>query len=158
MLALAGEMATDYGVTGWPEGEAIRAAAVGFAAWQSLRGAGQGNAERDQIIERIISFIERHGDSRFSDADSDDDQRAAMVRDRAGWWRSGDGGRTYLFNADGLREALKGFDFARALDALHQAGAIEPPGADGKRAKFIRIRGQGTRLYAVRLDRIESSA
>ena len=100
VLALAGEMATDYGVTGWPEGEAIRAAAVGFAAWQSLRGAGRGNAERDQITERIVGFIERHGDSRFSDADSDDDQRAAMIRDRAGWWRDGDGGRMYLFTAD----------------------------------------------------------
>ncbi|UUZ68269.1 DUF927 domain-containing protein [Polaromonas sp. P2-4] len=158
VMALAGELATDYGVTGWPAGEAIRAAAAGFSAWQSLRGAGRGNAERDQITERIVGFIERHGDSRFSDADSDDDQRAAMVRDRAGWWRAGDGGRMYLFNADGLREALKGFDFARALDALQQAGAIEAPGADGKRAKVIRIRGQGMRLYIVRPDRIEGAA
>lgn len=155
VLALAGEMATDYGVTGWQPDEAIRAAAVGFAAWQSLRGAVRGNAERDQIVERIVSFVERHGDSRFSDADSDDDHRAAMVRDRAGWWRAGDDGRAYLFNADGLREALKGFDFARALDELQQAGAIEAPGADGKRAKFMRIRGRGMRLYAVRPDRIE---
>ena len=158
VLALAGELATSYGVTGWPDGEAIRAAAVGFSAWQSLRGAGRGNAERDQISERIVSFIERHGDSRFSDADSDDDQRAAMVRDRAGWWRTGDGGRMYLFNADGLREALKGFDFARALDALQQAGAIEAPGADGKRARFMRIRGEGMKLYTVRPDRIEGGA
>ncbi|MDR3453569.1 MAG: DUF927 domain-containing protein [Rhodoferax sp.] len=43
ILALAGELATDYGVTGWPEGEATKAAAVGFAAWQSLRGKGRGN-------------------------------------------------------------------------------------------------------------------
>lgn len=158
VLALAGELATSYGVTGWPDGEAIQAAAVGFAAWQSLRGTGRGNAEHDQISERIVSFIERHGDSRFSDADSDDDHRTALVRDRAGWWRAGDGGRMYLFNADGLREALKGFDFARALDALQQAGAIEAPGADGKRAKFMRIRGQGMRLYTVRPDRIEGGA
>ena len=158
MLALAGELATDYGITGWPEGEAIRAAAVGFAAWQSSRGTGQGNAERGQIIDSITSFIERHGDSRFSDANSDDDQRSSMVRDRAGWWRLDDGGRIYLFNANGLREALKGFDFNRALDVLQQAGAIEAPGADGKRAKFMRIRGEGMKLYAVRLDRIEGSA
>ena len=158
VLALAGELATSYGVTGWPEGEAIRAAAVGFTAWQSLRGAGKGNAERDQITERIVSFIERHGDSRFSDADSDDDHRAAMVRDRAGWWRTGDGGRMYLFNADGLREALKGFDFSRALEALQQAGALDAPGADGKRAKPYRIRGSVVKLYAVRVDRIEGGA
>lgn len=154
-LALAGELATAYGVTGWATGEAIRAAAVGFAAWQSLRGAGQGNAERDQIIERVSSFIERHGDSRFSDADSNDEQRAAMVRDRAGWWRAGSGGRVYLFYADGLREATKGCDFNRVLDALQQAGLIETPGADGKRAKSIRIRGDTMKLYVVRPNRLE---
>jgi hypothetical protein len=30
LLALAGEVATEYGITGWPEGEAIKAAAEGF--------------------------------------------------------------------------------------------------------------------------------
>ena len=145
-------------MTGWAAGEATQAAAIGFSAWQALRGVGRGNAERDQITERITSFIERHGDSRFSDADNDDDQRAAMVRDRAGWWRSSDGARAYLFNADGLREALKGFDFGRALDVLQQAGAIEAPGADGKRAKFMRIGGQGMKLYTVRPDRIKGGA
>ena len=159
VLALAGELATEYGVTGWVEGEAIRAGGVGFAAWKLLRGAGRGNAEREQIIERITSFIERHGDSRFSDADNDDEKRAAMVRDRAGWWGDeDDGGRVYMFNADGMHEALKGFDFSRALDALQQAGAIEAPSADGKRAKFIRIHGRGMRLYAVRLNRINGCA
>jgi putative DNA primase/helicase len=66
VLALAGELATGYGITGWTEGNAIKAAGVGFAAWLSLRGGmGQGNSERGQITERITSFIERHGDSRF---------------------------------------------------------------------------------------------
>ena len=150
VLALAGELATRYGVTGWAEGEAIKAAGVGFAAWLSLRGdAGQGNSERGQIVERITSFIERHGDSRFSDADSDDEQRALLVRDRAGWWRAAGDGRIYLFTADGLREALKGFDFNRALDTLQEAGAIAAPGADGKRAKSFRIRDRVMKLYAV---------
>ena len=158
VMALAGELATTYGVTGWQPGEAIKAAIVGFTAWLSLRGgAGQGNSERGQIVEKVTSFIERHGDSRFSDADSDDDYRAAMVRDRAGWWRSSasDGGRVYLFNKDGLREALTGFDFIRALDAMQQAGLIDAPGAGGERRKSIRIHGQSLKLYAVRPDAIE---
>ncbi len=149
ILALAGELATDYGITGWPKGEAIKAAAVGFAAWQELRGKGRGNLERDQVAERVAGFIERHGDSRFSDVDGDDEQRSAMVRDRAGWWLSGEAGRHYLFTAEGMREAVKGFDFNRALDALQECGAIEATGADGKRAKFRRIRGQGIKLYHV---------
>ena len=73
------------------------------------------------------------------------------MRDRAGWWRKAGDGRIYLFTADGLREALKGFDFARALDSLQEVGAIAAPGADGKRAKFIRINGRGMKLYTVSL-------
>lgn len=160
MLALAGETATEYGVTGWASGEAIEAAAVGFAAWQSLRGAGKGNSETTQIVERVVGFIERHGDSRFSDADLLDDQRAHLVRDRAGWWRQGDGGRTYLFTADGMKEALKGFDFKRALDALQQSGVIDPPGASGERARSMRINGSGRliRLYTVRTEKTMGDA
>jgi len=156
LLGLAGELATEYGLTGWPEDEATKSAAVGFAAWKALRGRGQGNAERTQITERITDFIERHGDSRFSDADSYDEQHAAMVRDRAGWWRTGnDGGRAYMFSSSGLREALKGFDFSRALDALQEAGAIEAPGTDGKRVTSVRVRGEAMKLYVVRPDRIK---
>ena len=150
VLALAGELAITYGVAPWPEGSAIEAAAVGFAAWQSLRGADKGNAERGQIAERINSFLERHGDSRFTDADTDDEQRALLVRDRAGWWReTSDKGRVYLFTSDGLREALKGFDFNRALDTLQELGFLEAPSADGKRAKSMRIHGRVMKLYAV---------
>ena len=150
VLALAGELATDYGVTGWPAGSATEAAGVGFAAWLALRGGvSQGNSERGQIVERVTSFIERHGDSRFSDADDTDAQRALLVRDRAGWYRSTGEGRNYLFTSDGLREALKGFDFNRALDSMQEAGLIAAPGADGKRSKLVRIHGQTMRLYAV---------
>lgn len=158
VLALAGELATAYGITGWPKGEATRAAEVGFAAWLSLRGHAAGNAERDQISDRLHSFIERHGDSRFSDADNNDDQRTAMVRDRAGWWQDSRTGRVFWFTADGLREALKGFDFARALDALELAGLIPSPGGDGKRARFKRIQGRGLKLYPVHPEGISGDA
>lgn len=149
LLALAGELATEYGVTGWPEGAAIDAAAVGFKAWQSLRG--NGNDERRQILERVSSFIERHGDARFSDAG---DGGGIAVRDRAGWWRDTTEGREYLFTSDGMREALKGFDYKRALDVLQEAGALPAPEADGKRARFYRIGGRGMKLYPIQADKL----
>ena len=149
LLALAGEVATEYGITGWPEGAAIEAAAVGFKAWRSLRG--HGNDERRQILERVSGFIERHGDGRFSDADATGE---TQIRDRAGWWRGTDKDREYLFTADGMREALKGFDFNRALDALQEAGALPARAADGKRAKFYRIGGRGVKLYPVQADKL----
>lgn len=92
VVALAGELATAYGITGWQEGNATEAASVAFGAWLSLRGENQGNAEQDQITQAVLNFIDRHGDSRFSDADASyEDKQQIMVRDRAGWWRSTDG-------------------------------------------------------------------
>jgi hypothetical protein len=43
LIALAGELATEYGITGWPEGAAIEAAAAGFEAWRAERGHGTTN-------------------------------------------------------------------------------------------------------------------
>ena len=151
LIGLAGELATQYGVTGWPVGDAVKAAAHAFKLWQA--GRGKGNDERRQIADKVRSFIERHGDARFSNADYTGDTQA--VRDRAGWWRSNGESREYLFTADGMREALKGFDFKRALDVLQELGALPAPGADGKRARFYRVGGTGAKLYPINPENME---
>ena len=46
----------------------------------------------------------------------------------------------------------------RALDVLEEAGAIPEPGADGKRARFMRIGGRGMKLYPVTADRLTEAA
>lgn len=61
----------------------------------------------------------------------------------------------YLFTAEGISEALTGFDFKRALDVLQKAGALEAPGSDGKRARFFRIGGRGVKLYPIQADRLD---
>jgi putative DNA primase/helicase len=149
LIGMSGELATEYGLTGWTAGDALKAAALCLRLWQAERGTG--NNEQREILEKISRFIERHGDSRFSDADSTAD---AKVYDRAGWWRDGPGGRHYLFNADGMREALAGFDFKRALDVLQMLGAIDPPKANGERARFERIDGRAVKVYRVDPDKL----
>jgi putative DNA primase/helicase len=148
LLGLAGELATEYGLTGWEKGAAIEAAAECFRAWRAARG--RGNDERRKILDQVAGFIERHGDSRFSDADADADAADKFkVINRAGWWRDDAAGRVYLFNADGMREAVAGFDFKRALDVLQAAEAL--PRSSGERAKPERVAGRPTpvRLYAI---------
>ena len=157
LLAMAGELATEYGLTGWPEGAALDAAAQSFKAWQSLRG--RGNDERRQILEAVSGFIERHGDSRFSDAERSPDLRFPdQTRDRAGWWRDSSIGRVYLFTNEGLRDALKSFDFKRALDVLQAEGALPAAGVGGERAKPTRIKARGEeliRLYTISAKKLE---
>jgi putative DNA primase/helicase len=148
LLALAGELATEYGITGWSQGTAIKAAAEGFKAWRASRG--NGNDEQRQILAQVTAFIERHGDSRFSDAGDYE----AVVRDRAGWWQNTPDGRIYHFTADGLREALKGHDFRRALDVLEDVGVLPRADAEGKRSRSRRINGHPKRLYPLQSGKL----
>lgn len=141
VFALAGELATDYGITGWPEGAALAAAQTGFAAWRKQRGQGQN--EHLQIIEALSLFLDRHGDGRCTEAG-----KGVSVRDRAGWWQDAESGRIYLLTKDGMREALNGFDFKRALDALQQTNILQNV-TSGERAKPERIDGRRVRVYAV---------
>jgi len=153
LIGMAGALATEYGLTGWEPGAAIKAAAECFRLWLGQRG--EGNDEKHQVAEAVSSFIERHGDSRFSNADPGmSDPTEPMRINRAGWWRDTGEGRQYLFNADGMREALKGFDFRRALNTLQAMGALQPPGANGERARFCRIGERGVKLYPINPEKL----
>lgn len=145
LLALAGELATEYGVTGWDEEQSTNAATLAYSLWAKARG--QGNDEGPQIVRQLTEFLDKHGDSRFSQKDGPENH---LIRDRAGWYQHGDeGNRVYLFTGAGLREALRGFDFGRALDHLAAAGIIPPAGSDGKKSRKYRV-AEGTKnLYPV---------
>ncbi|MDR1647772.1 MAG: DUF927 domain-containing protein [Zoogloeaceae bacterium] len=150
LIGLAGELAADWGIVGWRTGEALQAAQLCFDSWRASRGHG-GNDEARQIADAVGRFIERHGDSRFSDLSGDGGH---MIRDRAGYWKQSGEERIYLFNSDGLREAVKGFDFKRALDALEGMGALSKAGLDGKRATKIKIDGRAIWLYHIAPSRL----
>ncbi len=151
LIGLAGELATEYGLTGWPECAAVEAAALGFTLWREARGGG--NDERRRIVEQVAAFIDRHGDSRFSEASG---PAQSVVRDRAGWWKQECEDRIYLFTADGFAEAVRGFDKGRAYDALVEIGAAPAPGADGRRQRFMRVEGnRGVKVYRVDASKLE---
>ncbi len=143
LTALAGELATDYGITGWPQGEALAAAATAYQAWKAHRG--KGHTETRQILEAIGDFVARHGDARFSHVLSGD---GPLIRDRAGWYRDAEETRVYLFTPAGLKEAAAGFDFRRVLDALDGEGWIAERD-DGRRSKKVKVQGQSKSLYAI---------
>lgn len=148
LFALAGEIASEYEITGWEAGAPTEAAIESFETWRA--GRGQGNSEQQQIFARVREFIERHGDSRFSAKSS---AEGVKVINRAGWWEDKDGERVYLFLNTGLREAIAGNDFNRCLDALQDGNALDAPSA-GERARSTRIPNRGP----VKVYRIKSSA
>ena len=64
LIGAAGELATAAGITGWPEGVALTAAARCFHDWLQRRG-GIGNAEEARALRQVRLFFEQYGEARF---------------------------------------------------------------------------------------------
>ena len=145
LVAVAGELATRYGVTGWAEGEATQAAGRCFAAWLDSFG-GAGNREERLLLAQVRGFFETHGASRFEDVGASIDQR---IINRAGFYRSGvDGTREFLVLPEAYkRDVCAGFDLKAATQCLLAQGWIVP-GGEGRATQKPRLPGIGTaRVY-----------
>ena len=142
LMGMAGELATEYGLTGWTSGDAVQAAIEAFKRWRSERGGGQ--TETRQILDTVRDFIDRHSESRFSPMEAN--EHAPLVRDRVGWWRSVNHQRVFMFTAGGLREATQGYDFRRVLAALEEGGFFYRT-SDEKRAVTTRTPEGTKKLY-----------
>ncbi len=102
LVGVAGELATEAGLTGWPVGESARGARACFDAWLAARG-GAGNGEVVAMLRAVRRFLETHGDGRFAMWHRAADDHAPKTLQRAGVRR--------MLNADG--EPIKS-------DSVHQ--------------------------------------
>src|SRR5262249_43919799 len=64
LIGAAGELATAAGITDWPKGAALTAAARCFNDWLQQRG-GVVNAEEVRALSHVRLFFEQYGESRF---------------------------------------------------------------------------------------------
>ncbi|AFC87391.1 DNA/RNA helicase, superfamily II [Frateuria aurantia DSM 6220] len=154
LIAAAGELATHYGITGWAQGEAHRAAVTCFRQWLADRG-GPADAERAALLSQVRAFFEAHGDSRFEPEDHDNERWP--VPNRAGFRRkvaasqpgSEEIRQQYLVMPEAFKELVRGFNPKAAAQMLIAAGWLLP-GIDGKASQSIRVRGMGrSRLYVI---------
>lgn len=127
LVAAAGELATQLGVTGWPEGEAIRAARVCLKAWLMERGH-LGNKEDATTLEQVRRFITAHQHSRFADWFDASHRPANMV----GYRKADSDGVSFFVLPPGWAELTKGRDPKRAAHLCLEAGYLLT-GKDKKR-------------------------
>ena len=149
----AGELATEARITPWDKTEAFEAAFYVFRRWQEARDASCLGTEHREILRAIKDFIERFGESEFSDLNPISE--GPTIRDRAGYWEQGtNSSRIYLFTGGGLRKATKDYDFGRVLRSLDDAGAFTEKGEGGERAKNRRTPDGQTKLYHVNPEKL----
>ncbi|MGL6418714.1 DUF927 domain-containing protein [Aeromonas allosaccharophila] len=123
LVAAAGELATRLGVTGWPEGEAIRAVRVCLKAWLAERGH-LGNKEDAATLAQIRAFMRAHQYTRFVDV-SDPNHRPANV---VGYRRNPRHGTSdeleFWVDPSGWVEITSGRDAKKAAKLSAKAGYL----------------------------------
>jgi putative DNA primase/helicase len=157
LIGAAGELARDYGVLPWPEGEALRAAGACFAAWLMERG-GTGSGEDAAALAQVRAFLEAHGESRFTlltppvSGGEPSPPEMARTINRAGFRRRTDDGDAweYLILPETWKaEVCKGLDARQTADMLAGRGLLVGS-TKRHRSVLVRIPTEGSRrVYVV---------
>lgn len=160
LIAAAGELATEYGITKWPEDEALRAAGVCFERWLADRG-GTGAGEDMRAVVQVRGFIAMHRSSRFETIgnsepiDNYSDQKPEKIINCAGWKQMVNGEWQFLITTDCWNdEVCQHLNPSHAAKAVYEAGFLKEGETlpSGKRRWTVkpRIGAYGTvRVYLV---------
>jgi len=143
VTAMAGELATEYGITGWQQGDATAAIKKCFEQW--FKFFGTGDVETRQALEAVKDFIARYSDSRFSKLGN----QFSAVNDRAGYFEDTANGRVYYFNKPGLQEVFADTGFERGVKAMRSAGWLQCE--HSRNTKQRRVNGKIERFYCVNI-------
>lgn len=152
IIGLAGELGIEFGLLPWPKGSALEAAIETFDRWKQYQGDGQ--TEDKQILKSISDFIDKNGDSRFSEHGKRPyiDLR---TNNRAGWFSTPKGdneeGRVYMLYRSALEEASGGFEIRRIVEALLRAKWIVAS-ERGRNTKNVRTPKGLERLYHIQVQ------
>ncbi|MGZ8213387.1 MAG: DUF927 domain-containing protein [Methylosarcina sp.] len=145
LYAMAGELAIEADILPWKQGAALEACKAMFPQWLTLHGSGA--TEHQQILQEVLDYILKHGDTRFTEKTTGHVPKT----ERAGWYTETAVGRAYLFTPAALREAGGNYDFNRVLDALESAGWIVEHDY-GKRSKKTAVGRDKVNLYWIKPD------
>jgi putative DNA primase/helicase len=117
--AAAGELASQFGITGWRLGEASLAAEVCFHSWLRARGTA-GALDDLRLLRQIRYFLQTYGAARFQQLPMKDFDRAPSLQ-RSGFRMLHGGECVYLIHPEAFRDEIcKGFDPRRALQLLNE--------------------------------------
>ncbi len=153
LVAIGGELATAYGITGWNAGEADQAAKRCFADWLEARG-GAGNQEHANMLAQVRGFFEMHGEARFSDLEvAEGSPEKQRTINRAGFVRADQLGNLvyYVLPEVYRKEICEGFDAREVSKLLVNKGWLDTE-SSGRPAKKVRLPGSSNprRCYVFR--------
>jgi putative DNA primase/helicase len=121
-VALAGEMATEYGITGWDIGAVISSIATVFGQLKNTDNSP--SIEHTAVLNAVRAFIEEHGESRFihlvnGETDPHSNYRAS---NSAGYVTVYKGKKSYLFHMTGIKNVLTNYELKPSIAILEKEG------------------------------------
>ena len=136
LIATAGELATQAGITGWQTGTAFNAVKTVFNAW--VNGFEYvGDYENREYILHVKAFFEAYESSRFEAITPDLDQ-IEKISNRVGFWKIENGEKLFVVLPEQFKnEVCKGHDSRKVANALLKYGLLEHN--SGKTSKNVRI-------------------
>ena len=147
LVAAAGELATRLGVTGWPEGEALRAVRVCLKAWLAERGH-LGNKEDAATLAQIRAFMRAHQYTRFVDVSDPNHRPANVVGYRRNPRHGTDDELEFWVDPSGWVEITSGRDAKKAAKLSAKAGYLL--GGEGRYQLLRRLpTGKRARVYVL---------
>ena len=144
IVGLAGELATDFGVTGWKPRQAFMSAVECFIQWKLNNGFQDTDIETKQVLQAVKNFIDIHSNSRFLDVLDNPDR---YITNLAGYKKSANHQVHYMFNDASFMEAIKGYDLRHAIGILKKEKWLLHDSNRNK--KSHQIHGRTNKLYTI---------
>lgn len=149
VIAVAGELATQAGITGWQTGTAFNAVKTVFNAWAN-DFEYVGDYENREYVLHVKAFFEANESSRFEAITPDPDHIEKIIN-RVGFWKIENGEKLFLVLPEQFKnEVCKGYDNRKVAKALLIHELLEHD--TGKTSKTVRIpsKKNAVKVYAVK--------
>jgi putative DNA primase/helicase len=127
LIAAAGELASEFNITGWEKETAMKAASVCFQDCLNYRGGSQ-NLEEQRICFQVKDFFGKYSENRFALLKSKAPQYD--IPDLAGYKKTdGDNTLYYVYQHTFHKEICSGLDSRLATKILVRKGWLKPDSA-----------------------------
>lgn len=134
LVAAAGTLATEMGITGWSKEEAFWGTSECLNLWLKRRG-GTSAQETKEILLQVRLFFEQHGDSRFAPFE----EESFKTINRVGYKKEIAGELNYyVFPESFTQNICQGFDAEIVGKILIEKGWLVPD-SEGKSSRPVRL-------------------
>ena len=146
-VGFAGELATEYGLTGWRERESLDTVIAIFKDWVVAKG-GFGNQEEKILLYKLRCFFQKYQYSRFLPINAYDETDEKTLNEAVGYRKNTDAGTIFYAYPERFKDAVQkeiNADFKDILRLTDELKILER--ADNKNlAKLVRIKNKVTRM------------